>query len=75
MRLIAVMTKLISNNQCGFITGRNIATILRTTDDVINYLNNENLPGIVVGIDCTKAFDTISKKLSFVIVLTCTESA
>ena len=37
--------------------------MLRTTDDVISYLNNKNLPGILLAIDFTKAFDTIAKKL------------
>ena len=63
MRHTTVITKLISNDQCGFMRGRNIATILRTTDDIINCLNNENLPGILFGIDFVKAFDTISKTL------------
>ena len=63
MRHTTVITKLISNDQCGFIRGRNTATILRITDDIINYLNHENLPGILVGIDFGKAFDTISKDL------------
>ena len=63
MRHTTAITKLIPNDQCGFIRGRNIPTILRTTDDIINYLNNENLPGILVGIDFGKAFDTISKDL------------
>ena len=63
MRHTTVITKLISNDQCGFIRGRNIPTILRTTDDIINYLNNENLSGILVSIDFAKAFDTISKTL------------
>ena len=60
-RLNTVLDTLISDDQCGFIKGRNIASILRTTDDVINYLGNKNLPGILVGIDFAKAFDTISK--------------
>ena len=40
-----------------------MATILRTTDDAMNYLDKENQPGILVGIDFTKAFDTISETL------------
>ena len=63
MRLTTVIAKLISNDQCGFIRGRNIATIPKITDDIIKHLNNENLPGIVVGIDFAKVFDTISKTL------------
>ena len=62
-RLNTVLTKLIANDQCGFIKGRNIGTIIRTTDDVINYTNSKQLPGLLVAVDFTKAFDTISKKL------------
>ena len=62
-RLNTVLTKLIANDQRGFIKGRNIGTIIRTTDDVINYTNSKQLPGLLVAVDFTKAFDTISKKL------------
>ncbi|WP_293688688.1 reverse transcriptase domain-containing protein, partial [Thiolapillus sp.] len=62
-RLNRVISNLVDNDQCGFLKGRNIATILRTTDDVISYLNSKQLPGLLVAIDFTKAFDTISKKL------------
>ena len=61
LRLSTVITKLISEDQCGFIKGRNISTILRVIDDTVSHLNTENLPGILVGIDFAKAFDTISK--------------
>ena len=61
-RLNTVLTKLIANDQCGFIKGRNIGTIIRTTDDLINYVNSKQLPGLLVAIDFTKAFDTVSKK-------------
>ena len=63
LRLNRVISTLIAEDQCGFIKGRNIATILSTTDDVINYLDQENQPGILIGIDFTKAFDTINKTL------------
>ena len=39
--------------------GRNIATILRTTDNIIHYVRQ--LPGLSVAEDFTKAFDTVSK--------------
>lgn len=61
LKLNNVLTKIISSDQCGFMKGRNIATILRLMDDTIQHLNKENAPGILVGIDFTKAFDTISK--------------
>ena len=58
-RLNRVISNLVDNDQCGFLKGRNIATILRTTDDVISYLNSKQLPGLLIAIDFTKAFDTI----------------
>ena len=61
-RLGTLLTKLIANDQCGFIKGRNIGTIIRTTDDLINYVNSKQLPGLLVAIDFTKAFNTVSKK-------------
>ena len=62
-RLNGVISNLADNDQCGFLKGRNIATILRTTDNVISYLSSKQLPGLQVAIDFMKAFDTISKKL------------
>ena len=32
------------------------------TDDIIHYLQAMQLPGLVVAIDFTKAFDAVSKK-------------
>ena len=61
LKLSVTLNKIISNDQCGFIKGRNIATILRVIDDTIQNLNKENSPGMLLGIDFTKAFDTISK--------------
>ena len=58
-RLNKVITKLIADDECGFMKGRNIATILRTTDNIIHYVRQ--LPGLSVAEDFTKAFDTVSK--------------
>ena len=38
-RLSGGIPKLVSEDQVGYIWGRNIATLTRTIDDVINYLN------------------------------------
>ena len=61
-RLNQVIDKIVDYDQCGFIRGRNISTILRTTEDVVTYLNHRHLPGILFAVDYTKAFDIISKK-------------
>ena len=60
-RLEKVLSKLIHPNQVGYIRGRSISDHTRLTDDVINYCNKENIPGILVSLDYRKAFDTISK--------------
>jgi hypothetical protein len=57
----AVIHKLVNEDQVGYIKGRNIATILRTIDDVINYLNKTGKLGYLLAIDFAKAFDSISK--------------
>ena len=61
-RLNQVIDKIVDHDQCGFIRGRNVSTILRATEDVVTYLNHRHLPGILFAVDYTKAFDTISKK-------------
>lgn len=63
IRLNKCINGLVSQDQCGFIKGRNIATLLRSTDDIIEYLNKNKQPGILVGVDFQKAFDTVSKDL------------
>ena len=63
IRLNKCINGLVSQDQCGFIKGRNIASILRSTDDIIDYLNMNKQPGILVGVDFQKAFDTLSKDL------------
>jgi exonuclease III len=60
-RLQIVIKAIISDNQVGYMRGRNIATILRVIDDTIGYLDFNNLPGMILAVDYKKAFDTISK--------------
>ena len=45
----------------GYIRGRYIATVIRTIDDVINYLNRTRQAGYILAVDFRKAFDSISK--------------
>ena len=60
-RLSKVIEKIVHPNQVGFVKGRKVADIIRTKDDVCEYLNNENKPGILMAVDFRKAFDSISK--------------
>ena len=62
LRLQKVIKSVILDDQVGYIKGRNISTIVRLIDDVIEYIQVNNKTGAVVALDYTKAFDTINKK-------------
>ena len=59
-RLKTVLSKLISNDQTGFISGRYIGENTRLIYDIMNYTEENNIPGLLLIIDFEKAFDTIS---------------
>ena len=61
-RLQTVLKKIINNSQVGYVVGRSINDHIRLIDDILNFSNNENLPGIVVSLDYQKAFDTVNKR-------------
>ena len=61
-RLKLVLTKIISENQCGFMKGRYIRDNIRNLLEVIDLAEEENLSCIILSIDFEKAFDTISWK-------------
>jgi exonuclease III len=50
---------LISNDQTGFCKGRYIGENIRTTLDIIQYLEKHHQPGILLALDFAKAFDTL----------------
>jgi exonuclease III len=60
-RMQLVVKSVISENQVGYIKGRSISTILRVIDDVISHLDVTDSPGVIMALDYTKAFDTVSK--------------
>ena len=60
-RLGGVIQKLVSLDQVGYISGRNVSTVLRTIDDVIDYVNRTGKSGYLLACDYSKAFDSISK--------------
>ena len=69
-RILKVIDKLISSDQTGYLKGRYVGENIRTVHDVITYLHERNLSGMLLLIDFEKAFDTvkwsaIDKTLSF----------
>lgn len=59
-RIKSTLSKLISNDQTGFISGRYIGENTRLIYDLMNYTEEENIPGLLLIIDFEKAFDSIS---------------
>ena len=55
-----VLPQLINEDQTGFVPGRYIGDNLRLLYDIMHYLQNENLPGLLVSIDFEKAFDSVN---------------
>ena len=64
VRLMAVIHKIVANDQTGSIKGRYIGTNLRTIADVIYYCDADQLNGILMALDFKNAFNSV--ELSFV---------
>ena len=59
-RIKSTLSKLISTDQTGFISGCYIGENTRLIYDIMNYTEVENIPGLLHIIDFEKAFDSIS---------------
>ena len=59
VRVQKYLPGLIHPNQAGFVKGRFIGDAIRIIQDLIEYTDKKNLPGILLFIDFEKAFDTI----------------
>jgi hypothetical protein len=57
--LSTYLQNVINTNQVGFVKNRNITENIRTIADVMDYLKDNNLPGIMVNVDFEKAYDSI----------------
>ena len=58
-RLQSVLPDIINQDQAGCIKGRSTFNNIRSTIDIINYVNDNNLTGYLAFIDYKKAFDTV----------------
>ena len=58
-RIKSVISKLIDNDQTGFLKGRFIGENIRLVDNIINYASEKNIPGLLLFIDFEKAFDSL----------------
>lgn len=59
-RIKKVLPELINLDQTGFVAGRYIGDNLRLIYDMLYYLKEETLPGLLVLLDFEKAFDSIN---------------
>ena len=59
-RVKTYLDKIINPDQTGFIKGRNLAENIRTIYDIMQYTEDENIPGFLLLIDFEKAFDSVS---------------
>ena len=58
-RIETILSSLIHSDQTGFIKGRFIGQNVPLLNDIMEYTEAKNLPGILLFIDFRKAFDTI----------------
>jgi len=58
-RIESILSSIIHSDQTGFIEGRFISQNVRLLNDIMEYAEVKNIPGILLFIDFRKAFDTI----------------
>ena len=64
-RLSFVIKNIVSPDQTGFLKGRSIQDNLRLIQDVIEYTNYDNTPGILCALDFKSAFNSVEHKFLF----------
>ena len=64
-RLKRILPNLIHEDQTGFVQNRYIGDNLRQMYDIIAYLDEQNLPGMLLNVDFEKAFNWISWDFMF----------
>ena len=69
-RAAMVIGKLVDSQQTAFVKGRYIGEGIRLISDLMHYTEEEDLMGIILALDLTKAFDS----LSHMFILNCLEA-
>ena len=69
-RAAMVIGKLVDSQQTAFVKGRYIGEGIRLISDLMHYAEEEDLMGIILALDLTKAFDS----LSHMFILNCLEA-
>ena len=64
-RVKTMLLELINEDQTRFMSGRYIGDNLRLKYNMIAYLKEKNLPGLLLNIDFEKAFDSVDWKFMF----------
>ena len=59
-RLQKVLPKIISNDQSGYLKGRNISLNIRSIFDIIDFVEKDNSSGLLAFLDFEKAFDKLN---------------
>ena len=54
-----ILSKIINNDQTGFLKNRFIGENIRLINSIIDYTNTKQIPGLLLFIDFEKAFDSI----------------
>ena len=59
MKLQMVISDIVSNDQVGYIKGQFIGENVRIIEDIITFVTEKDINGLLVLIDFEKAFDTV----------------
>ena len=64
-RIKLYLSKLVHEDQTGFVKGRQIRDNIRATLDILNATDHYQIPGAIVLLDIEKAFDSLEWKYMF----------
>ena len=65
IRIKEFLPQLVNCDQTAYVEGRNIGESIRLIDDFLEYVDKENLDGLIFTADIEKAFDSIEHNLLF----------